>query len=439
MRLGPVLQAMLSGCVLALSSLGCGGDGSAGLPATAAPRPESWRGVEPLQRAALEEALERVDEEPRSAQAWARLATVYHANDFVDLAEPCYRAALARDELAARPWYGLSRLLSELGDVAGALDAMTRAAELEPSLGFLHWRRGMALLQLGRTDEAAEAFDTALERDADDPIGWVGRAYVAEQRGANDEAIDRLEHVLASFPDVPNARHVRHLLGTAYQRAGRDEEARALLSTEPSPGLAWPDPWNDALFAERRSAQSFLQRAHGEIAAGRPAEGLALLEELRAAGADDPALTKMIAMAHFALGESGPAIAAMEELARERPDFATFLNLGFALEREAAWERALEATDRALAFDPGSLEAAMQRGRILFGNAQHTSAALQFERVARDRPEFGRAHLWLARARLELGELDAASASLAEAARAGAPTPEVDAVGDELEARRASR
>ncbi len=80
-------------------------------------------------------------------------------------AEGQFRMALAIRPTHAPAWFNLGKLLESKGDLAGALPPYTEAARLAPDRAEAHLRRGIALLGLGRTDEAKAACARALELD----------------------------------------------------------------------------------------------------------------------------------------------------------------------------------------------------------------------------------------------------------------------------------
>lgn len=329
------------------------------------PVPEEWRGLEPLLGQRIRESLAEVESSPRSPQRWAQLAMLYHANDLVDLAGPCYEQSLALNDGDAQLWYLLGRLRSELGDVSGALQAVDEAAALDPKQSFVHWRRGFWLLRLGRLEEAETSFTVATERDPADPIGTIGLARIAEQRGAYSDAANILEQLLARHPQLPNTSYVRDRLGRAYQQLGRSSEAQPLLSQQPRKSLNWPDPWSDALYQHRWLQEWLILQAHGKIRARDPQAALQILEPLREFHPDDPTLLKMLGMAYFSSGEHDRAIAMLERVIEKQPqEFSAYLNLGFVYEQQGRWQEAVRCAGKAVELNPTSSAARSQLARV---------------------------------------------------------------------------
>ncbi len=329
------------------------------------PFPEGWRGMEPLVRQRIEERLAKVHQSPHSSESWAQLAMVYHANDLVDLAEPCYQQSLTLKRDDARLWYYLARLRSELGDVPGALSAAQTAAAEDPAQGFIHWRRGFWLLELGDLKAAEKSFTLATQQNPAVPIGRIGLARIAVERGADDQAANILEQILANHRPLPNASYVRNQLGRAYQRLGRHKEAQPLLSQQPLKSLSWPDPWSDALYQHRWLEEWLILRAHRLINARDHQSALKVLEPLREFHPNDPTLLKMLGMAYFSSGEHDRAIQLLKRVIDKHPqEFSAYLNLAYVYEQKGHWPEAVRYTKKAVELNPASSSARAQLQRV---------------------------------------------------------------------------
>jgi len=399
------------------------------------PEPESWEGFEPPVHAAIEAAIAELRASGGAAGAWERLGMVYHANDVIDLAKPCYERALAGDDEDGPAWYLLARIEAAVGELEAAVAASERARELEPGAAWLHWRRGYWLMDLGQVDEATASFSRALELEPDSPAAVVGLARLALLDDRADDVI-RLVGPLLHGQALPNRVYVQDLLGRALQRVGRGEEAAALISGESTP-LTWTDPWSDRMYEERALPEWLIQRAHSRIVAGDPEAGLELLEPLREWYSDDPALNKMLGMALFALGRSDEAIGMLERAIAARPnDFSSYLNLGLVFEKMEAFDDAERFSRQAVVLNPTSVEARMQHARALHALERHPEALELVRPVVGERPEWGAGWVWLARILVSAGELEDGSDALAKARRYAPRDPQLAIIEAQLVAAR---
>lgn len=131
--------------------------------------------------------------------------------------------------------------LSKLGRHQGALEAFNRSiesADLEQMKAAAAGttlagasalitqglsRRGVALMNLERSDEAMKSFDQALEMEPNDLIAWLGKGKVMTQANRFDEAIFCFDKAIELNPNTAAAWHGK---GMALQKMGRDAEAQ---------------------------------------------------------------------------------------------------------------------------------------------------------------------------------------------------------------------
>jgi ABC-type phosphate transport system substrate-binding protein/tetratricopeptide (TPR) repeat protein len=94
-------------------------------------------------------------------------------------------------------------------------------------------RRGTALINLGRTDEALSSLNRALEMDPDDLAAWIGKGNVLAQMGQLDEALFCFDKAIELNPNVAAAWQGK---GRTLQKMGRDAEARKCFAEANSLG-----------------------------------------------------------------------------------------------------------------------------------------------------------------------------------------------------------
>jgi tetratricopeptide (TPR) repeat protein len=182
-----------------------------------------------------------------------------------------YQAAINLDNQSGEAWYGRAEALADQGQFRDAIEAYTRATELDPehysaiglfAIGNCHigrgqrqlaitaydralqesprltriWHnRGTALFELGRYEEAATSYGRALEIEPTKVETQIWRAYCLERMGRQDPA-----HLPSDTPDEIATAWMQ--IGT-HEYKGRDPE-RALeaferaLKAKPSMGYA---------------------------------------------------------------------------------------------------------------------------------------------------------------------------------------------------------
>src|SRR3954454_14102202 len=170
--------------------------------------------------------------------------------------------ALDLDPLSARSHRGAGLRFYLLHDFANAIVSFDRALELGPDIENTHYFRGLALLQLGRTDEAVAALAQSLEPStAGARLGALVAAYTAGgYREKAEEVLRDLDQRLANSFASPAA------FVQAYASLGQTSKALdwlARAAQERYTGLMYLkfDPLYDSL-RDEPSFQAVLKQAN---------------------------------------------------------------------------------------------------------------------------------------------------------------------------------
>jgi tetratricopeptide (TPR) repeat protein len=433
-------------------------------PVGAPPELSDQQVVDSEVRERLAELVLAVRASPADADAREKLARSYQANGLPDLAEATYAQALALDPRRPHAWYLRGVALADLGDLEGACAAEARAAELAPDSALPRWRRGLWLLDLGRLEEARDELDEACELD---PGDFRPRAALARAELYSDDAAQAVEDARAALALEPNDGPTRHLLATALDELGETEAAareRALAALAPPLPL---DAWLAEMKEEELGPLYHLALARQLLDQRGPLQARAEIEALLAERPDYPAVLRLADDMYVGLGTPETGLALLEA-ARARvpdhPDIALFL--GAALMRAGEVERALNETAAAVRLNPGLGPARHQLGsfqnsaglyeeaRLSFGEAlargyregsmlvelgvvqrrtgREIEAVASFEEACAKLPDSFEAHLFLARARGEIGDLPGAWAAYKRAAELQGSSPALAQVADRL-------
>jgi len=396
---------------------------------------------------------------------------VYDANGQVHLARQCYESALARKDSEPRWWHLLALSRARLGDVSGALDAFERVIALDGSYAPAHWRRGLLLLDRGDLDAAQSAFERATRVDANDAAGFLGMARVHLQRGENERAVEVLEGLLSRRP---GDRYALQLLGTAYQRLGRSQEARVALAVGAGGEPAWSDPWTNDLSSLQRGFAAELKEAGRRFLTGDLTTAIRLLEGLRQQKPNDLTLLNHLGAVYVAAGRTKEGLEVLEAALTQDPDhFETHLSLANAYLQSGDPQAALSHAERSIAANPASAKAHEAKGLALWRMRQNdralasfsealrqdprnpmprvwmgmiegergrlSRALAHFERAIEQNPTLADAFLGMAMVKLEQGEIEDGEATLARAATLDPQNPRLPAVQARLDALRAGR
>ncbi len=350
----------------------------------APPRLADLGGLDTDAATLLGDTIAAVDAGRRDPARWGRLGMAAEANGLAGVARDAYDRAAALAGTNARWWYHAARLRARLGADGAAIEAMRRASALDAAYAPARWRLGLWLLDRGDLDGAGAEFAEAARLDPSDAGGWTGLARVALARGDARAAAAVLERWLGSHA---GDRYGLYLLGTAYRRLGRAEEAQFALATGAGSALAAADPWRDEVAAFQRGFAPMLKDATARALAGRFDEAIRLLERLLAQHPDDVPLRTHLAEVYIAAGRIADAQALVEGVLADHPDHVDArLALSDVLARRGDLPRALAAADRALALSPDLSRAHEGRGRILRGLGRAPEALEAFEAAGRADP-----------------------------------------------------
>jgi tetratricopeptide (TPR) repeat protein len=132
------------------------------------------------------------------------------------------------------------RLEARPESLPDAADSYRRVLEGAPNWVEAHINLGVALYQMGMTEEARAAFVDAVRLDPSNAISQYNLGCVLEEQGKIPEAI---EHLSAAARSMPDHADVHFNLALAYEKSGDNGQARAqwLLYLRYAPNGAWAE------------------------------------------------------------------------------------------------------------------------------------------------------------------------------------------------------
>ena len=136
-------------------------------------------------------------ERPDDVAALTLRGQIHMSAGEVEPAAACFARALERAPDQKQLWLLTGGLRSTTGDWSGALDAYTRARDLDPADAESHVKHANALLKLGRLDDAEAGLAAALARNARSHASHALRAGLLEARGDDDAALRQWELALS--------------------------------------------------------------------------------------------------------------------------------------------------------------------------------------------------------------------------------------------------
>lgn len=172
---------------------------------------EAKRAIE----AKLEAALGSIEQAHQEAQRHAEKAVVFgyrlaHADVYFQRGDfenalRTYEGALEINPDSSLAWDGKGMALANMGRTQEALEAHNRAVALEPSFARAWNNKGVALGELQRYQEAIEAYTQAINHDPLFANAWYNIALTSAVLGDRERMMEGLKKVLlldSSFRDA---------------------------------------------------------------------------------------------------------------------------------------------------------------------------------------------------------------------------------------------
>jgi tetratricopeptide (TPR) repeat protein len=272
------------------------------------------------------------------ADAYGALGRVFHAYEFFEAADACYRNATTLRPGDGRWLHLRAYLLQQTGrfDDAVPLYLAARRASAEDYAAAVHL--GDTYLGLGRLADAREQFESTLQRYPAASNAGLGEIALRERKYQ-----DAIQHFEAALERIPDATSLEYSLGMAYRGLGRIDEARAHLQRRGSGGVRVADPLVDELQTLVRGERAFVMQGRRAYEAG---QFQAAADAFRKAAAVAPADATPHVNLAAALAQLGDANGTAEQLAiavRLEPDNeATLLNLAIVLSDRERYREAVQ-------------------------------------------------------------------------------------------------
>jgi tetratricopeptide (TPR) repeat protein len=371
------------------------------------------------------------------------LSRLYHANGFLGEAARCYDCLAKLDPAEPRWLHFQASILAGYGEMDAALVLWRRVVALAPDYLPAQIRLGDGELKSNHPAEAAAAYANILQRDPSNAYALLGLARLDYEAERWDQALARLETVVAQT----NYALGYDLIVTLYERNGQTQRAREIRGAHKASGAFRdpPDPWLDDMldvcFDPYRLALSAGLLARN----GNGAQAVQLLERAIGLAPDDVAVRFQLGTLSVAQGNFPVARAQLERCTQLAPDFADGWAQLSALQTQLGDDTAAAQTlATGLARCPQSPGLQLMRARDLQRAGLSAEAIASFRESIRLRPNEADAYIELANYLITLGRTDEGIPLLQQAVEAEPGNPmalsfltfHAITTGDERSARR---
>ncbi|MBV9294019.1 MAG: VCBS repeat-containing protein [Acidobacteriaceae bacterium] len=152
--------------------------------------------------------LEKVlDQTPGNARVLLLVGQIHSADEHFETAEKYFRQALEADSHSPRAYYGLGLALVKLGRVDEARDYFKQAITLQPDYADAINDLGALYMQQGKISDAIAAFQYGIRVAPDEDILYLNLGRTYTRLGQIDKAREVMQQLLDRKPDDKTARH----------------------------------------------------------------------------------------------------------------------------------------------------------------------------------------------------------------------------------------
>lgn len=168
------------------------------------------------------------------------LARLYLRQGRLDEAEQQARRAVEKNRWVPQPFLSLGAVAMRKKNYAAAIDAFSKAVEVEPRDWNTHLSLADAYRDAGHWDEALSEYAETLARKPDLPEALLGKAQTWDGMGRAGEAIAAYEQTLEAAPDLVAAQfRLARLYATAANPALRKPQRAVELAAAAAEATQW--------------------------------------------------------------------------------------------------------------------------------------------------------------------------------------------------------
>ena len=336
-------------------------------------------------------------------------AVELHRKGALAAAEAEYRAILSAAPQYAEAHANLGALLMRLDRYREALQEYEAALRLDPRLKPVLLNIGIAHFRRSEYQSAIDSFQRFLELSPRHRQATQLTALALVELGRDEEALKYLEPALEAAPNDPA---LLYALGLASLRLRKPMVSGIIKALAEVPGGL---------------AISFLLQGQANLANFQFEKAIEDLKQAAKLNPNLPRLQYSLGVAYFKVTRYADSRAAFEtELKRAPNDVSTHCYLASMDEKEGRLDDARERLDRALLIEPASADANWLLGKVLLAQGKATEAVKPLQVGVAGDPNDTQKRYQLARAYQQLGRKEDAERELAEVDRLHARQREAD-------------
>ncbi len=364
------------------------------------------------QMTAVREAIASGDFADRAAQekvglAFSELGLAFEANTMWTPAAACYQNAfrlIPGEDRLRDPWlYRMGTCLHALGDPEAALTALRAVAPRLKGTSIVQARLAIAYYDMGFIDEAAAAWQAAIDSEQ---VAWdkaapdarpaapiaipASRVGLAQLLFETEDLEGAQTLLLEALNLQPNYRHAHYLLGQIYAEQGDEEKAMFELSRGLNAfPLLPPDPHAARLSGYRAGYGNRMRFIEIDMQEGRMDKAIVALEAMIEKRPTDHLVLNLAARAYLMKGDLGKSLTYLQRSETADPtEHQTKLELAILYLNLASQEQAPEVRAGHLAAAKEKADGALRIAPHL-GNPYYYRGMIEAQSVAPNDPSAG--------------------------------------------------
>jgi len=153
---------------------------------------------------AIDQLDRNIEENRNNSGAWVNKAMLFREQDKCKAAIDALTNATVITPKYVLAWEIMGEILSDdLGRYEDAIEAYDHALQLDPKEYRAWVGKGAALRSLGRNREAEQAYDSALEIDHNLSVAWSGKGVALRSLGRYNESVQAYDEALKAIEQDP--------------------------------------------------------------------------------------------------------------------------------------------------------------------------------------------------------------------------------------------
>jgi len=360
-------------------------------------------GTEPQVVTKIKNLEEDVRKNPRSADAWGKLAMNLDVHDFPDGAVPIYKEAVILDPSDFRWPYFISVLLAKKGDDQ-SLDWFERARNIKPEYVPMLVNYGNALFQFNKNDQAAEQYKQATTYDPKCVQAYFGLARIEFAQGKLNESSKNLKQALQINPAYSEASN---LLMTVCNRLKSSDCVVGVVINSP-----YKTELNDPVYAEltAEGESSLWYRSRGGEYFRKGIYDKAIIEFQKALQLRQDAQThEDLAQALSGSGRFQESAEHYRAALNTHQIPTNYFQLGLVFAKMAQYDQAEENLKKSIQLKPDFAEAYLNLA-VVYAKSQRLSEAVNnLKQAIYYKPDYVEAHFYLGQAYIAAGDNNGAN------------------------------